>query len=150
MKRTILATFVAICSSSAMAGQIIYEFKNPAFGNDPAAWNSQAMTMENLEFSRRQAMESQKKAEADAAKAAAQNTNLSKFMNNLESRIYAQLSLQMSNAMFSGTATTGSLDFQGTTINWVKDSAAQTITLNIIDPNGNATNIVVPIASFAF
>ena len=150
MKKLILASFMTICSSSAMASQMTYGFQNPQFGDDPSAWSTHALTIESTEYARKQAQESQKKADAAAAAAAAQNTNLAKFMNNLESRIYAQLSLQMSNAMFSGTATTGSLDFQGTTINWVKDSAAQTITLNIIDPNGNATNIVVPIGSFAF
>jgi len=150
VKRTILATVVAICSSSAMAGQIIYEFKNPAFGNDPAAWSSQAMTIENLEFSRRQAQEAQKKAEADAAQAAAQNTNLAKFMNNLESRIYAQLSLQLSNAMFSDGSTSGTMDFQGSTISWIKDTVAGTISLTVIDETGNKTDITVPMGSFKF
>lgn len=150
MRHAIFAIFLTICSSSAMATQLTYGFQNPAFGNDPAAWSTHELTIENEEFARKQAIVAQQKADAAAAAAAAQNTNLSKFLNNLESRIYAQLSLQMSNAMFSGSATTGSLDFQGTTINWVKDSAAQTITLTIIDPNGNATNITVPIGSFAF
>jgi len=150
MKKLIFATFMTICSSSAMATQMMFGFQNPQFGDDPSAWSTHELTIESTEFARKQAIIAQQKADDAAAAAAAQNTNLAKFMNNLESRIYAQLSLQMSNAMFSGTATTGSLDFQGTTINWVKDSAAQTITLNIIDPNGNATNIVVPIGSFAF
>ena len=150
MKKLLFVTFMTICSSSAMATQMMFGFQNPQFGDDPSAWSSHALTIESTEFARKQAIIAQQKADDAAAAAAAQNTNLAKFMNNLESRIYAQLSLQMSNAMFSGTATTGSLDFQGTTINWVKDSAAQTITLNIIDPNGNATNIVVPIGSFAF
>lgn len=134
----------------AQAGQITYGFKNPAFGDDPAAWSSQALTIENLEFSRKQAIEAQKKADADAAKAAAQNTNLSKFLNNLESRIYAQLSLQLSNAMFSDGATTGTLDFQGSTISWIKDTTAGTISLTVIDETGNRTDITVPMGSFKF
>ena len=150
MKKLILASFMTICSSSVMASQMMFGFQNPQFGDDPSAWSTHQLTVESTEYARKQALAAQKKADDAAAAAAAQNTNLAKFMNNLESRIYAQLSLQMSNAMFSGTATTGSLDFQGTTINWEKDSEAQTITINIIDPNGNATNIVVPIGSFAF
>ena len=150
MKKLILASFMTICSSSVMASQMMFGFQNPQFGDDPSAWSTHQLTVESTEYARKQALAAQKKADDAAAAAAAQDTNLAKFMNNLESRIYAQLSLQMSNAMFSGTATTGSLDFQGSTINWVKDSAAQTITLNIIDPNGNATIIVVPIGSFAF
>jgi len=145
----ILVSYLLL-AGPALANQMTFGFQNPAFGSDPSAWSTHELTIENEEFTRKQAIIAQQKADAAAAAAAAQNTNLSKFLNNLESRIYAQLSLQMSNAMFSGSATTGSLDFEGTTINWVKDSVAQTITLTIIDPTGNATNITVPIGSFAF
>ena len=134
-------------ATAAQAGQMVFGFKNPSFGDDPAAWSSQTLTVENLEFSRRQAIEASKKAEADAAKAKAENTNLNKFLNNLESRIYAQLSLQLSNAMFSDGATTGTLDFQGSTISWVKDTTAGMITLTVIDETGNRTEITVPMGS---
>jgi hypothetical protein len=150
MKTRLFALVFTLLSSSALAGQITYGFKNPAFGDDPAAWSSQAMTIENLEFSRRQAQDAQKKAETDAAKAAAQNTNLSKFMNNLESRIYAQLSLQLSNAMFSDGSTSGTMAFQGSTISWIKDTVAGTISLTVIDETGNKTDITVPMGSFKF
>ena len=132
----------------AWAAPLDFGFKSPSFNG--IGYSSHVLTIENQEHSRTKERADAIQAALDREAANTKNTNIAKFMNNLESRIYAQLSLQMSNAMFSGTATTGSLDFQGTTINWVKDSAAQTITLNIIDPNGNATNIVVPIGSFAF
>ena len=72
------------------------------------------------------------------------------FMNNLESRIYAQLSLQLSNAMFADGATTGTLNFEGSQITWIKDTVAQTINLTVIDATGNKTDITVPIGSFKF
>ena len=108
------------------------------------------LTIEQQEFSRKQALETKKKAEADAIAAAANNTNLNKFLNNLESRIYAQLSLQMSNAMFADGSTTGTLNFEGSNISWIKDLTAQTIALTIIDTKGNRTEITVPIGSFKF
>ena len=139
-----------VMATAAQAGQMVFGFKNPAFGDDPAAWSSQALTIENLEHTRRQAIQADKKAAEEAAKAKAENTNLAKFMNNLESRIYAQLSLQLSNAMFSDGATTGTLDFQGSTISWVKDTVAGLITLTVIDETGNRTEITVPMGSFKF
>jgi hypothetical protein len=149
MKTRLFALVFTLLSSSALAGQITYGFKNPAFGDDPAAWSSQAMTIENLEFSRRQAQDAQKKAEADAAKAAAQNTNLSKFMNNLESRIYAQISQNLATAMFApGAATSGSMNFQGNTIFW--QNAGSTINLQVTDTLGNVTSIAVPLGQFTF
>jgi len=146
LQRVLLFTILSI--TPAVSGEMIYTFKNPSFSGD--GWSSQTLTIENQEFARKQAIAAQKKAEADALAAAASNTNLNKFLNNLESRIYAQLSLQLSNAMFADGSTTGTLDFQGSTISWVKDTTAGTISLSIIDTNGNRTDIVVPTGSFKF
>lgn len=131
-----------------MSSELVFQFKNPSFSGDN--WGYHALTIENQEYSRRRQLESERKSIADAAKAAAANTNLVKFLNNLESRIYAQLSLQLSNAMFKDGASSGTLDFQGTTITWSKDSLSSMINLTIIDTNGNRTDIQVPIGSFAF
>ena len=137
-------------TTPVLAGSEVYSFKNPTFGDDPAAWSSQQLALMQMENAAKAQILSDKKAAESAELAAKNNTNIAKFLNNLESRIYAQLSLQLSNAMFSSGATTGTLDFQGTTISWIKDNVAQTITLTIIDTTGNKTDIVVPIGSFAF
>jgi hypothetical protein len=140
--------FTAVLATSAVASEMTFGFKNPEFSGD--GFSSHVLTIENEELARKQAIESQKKAEAAAALAAKQNTNLAKFLNNVESRIYAQLSLQLSNAMFSDGSTTGTMTFEGSTISWIKDTTAQTITLTVIDATGNRTDITVPIGSFKF
>ena len=148
LKITKIVTILMILSQTALASEMTYGFKNPQFSGD--GFSSHVLTIENEEYTRKQSLAAQQKAEKDAAAAAANNTNLSKFLNNLESRIYAQLSLQLSNAMFSDGATTGTMQFEGSTINWVKDSVAQTISLSVIDATGNRTDITVPIGSFKF
>ena len=148
LKITKIVTILMIMSQTAFASEMTFGFKNPEFSGD--GFSSHALTIENEEYTRRQARDAANKAEKDAAAAAANNTNLSKFLNNLESRIYAQLSLQLSNAMFSDGATTGTMQFEGSTINWVKDSVTQTISLSVIDATGNRTDITVPIGSFKF
>ena len=130
------------------ASEMNFQFANPSFSGQ--GFSSHALTIEQQEFSRRQAIKQQEKADADAIAAAAKNTNLAKFMNNVESRIYAQLSLQLSNAMFSDGSTSGSMNFEGTNISWVKDTTAGLITLTIIDTSNNRTEITVPIGSFKF
>jgi hypothetical protein len=145
-KQILLITLLS--TTSVAAGEMVFGFKNPTFSGE--GWSSHTLTIENQEFARKQAVANQKKAEADALAAAATNTNLNKFLNNLESRIYAQLSLQLSNAMFADGSTTGTLDFQGSTISWIKDATAGTIALTIIDEKGNRTDIVVPMGSFKF
>jgi hypothetical protein len=139
---------IALIASPAVAGEMVFGFKNPSFSGE--GWSSHTLTIENQEFSRKKAIDAQKKAEADTLAAAASNTNLNKFMNNLESRIYAQLSLQLSNAMFADGASTGTVDFQGSTITWIKDTTAGTINLTIIDEKGSRTDITVPMGSFKF
>ena len=140
--------FFGLLATPVFASEMVFGFKNPTFSGD--GYSSHMLTIENEEFSRRKAREAEKKAADEAAKSAAGNTNLNKFLNNLESRIYAQLSLQLSNVMFADGATTGTMQFEGSTISWLKDSVAQTVTLTIIDATGNRTDVTVPIGSFKF
>jgi curli production assembly/transport component CsgF len=146
MKKVI--PFLLLVSIPASAGQLTYQFKDPSFSGD-ANWSSHVLTIENEEFQRKQAIAQAKQAALAAAIAAQQNTNLAKFLNNLESRIYAQMSQQLANDMFTGSGgNSGSFSLEGTTILWTKDSSS--VTMNITDPSGNQTQIVVPLASFIF
>jgi hypothetical protein len=146
IKQALLFTVLSI--TPALSGELVFNFKNPSFSGE--GWSSHALTIENQEYARKKSIEADRKAKEDALAATATNTNLNKFLNNLESRIYAQLSLQLSNAMFADGSTTGTLDFQGSTISWIKDSTAGTIALTIIDDKGSRTDIVVPTGSFKF
>jgi Type VIII secretion system (T8SS), CsgF protein len=148
MRKIIPFAVFFIISSPLMASDMVFQFANPSFSGQ--GFSSHALTIESETYTRKQANAAAAKAQADAAAAAAQNTNLAKFLNNVESRIYAQLSLQLSNAMFSDGSTTGTMQFEGSTITWVKDTAQQTISLTIVDAQNNATNITVPIGSFKF
>lgn len=106
------------------------------------------LTIEQLEAQRRKTIADSAKAAADQAARDARNTNLAKFLVNVESRIYAQLSKQLADAMFSSGGNSGAMDFQGTNISWVK--TATDVTLTITEATGNRTEITVPLASFAF
>lgn len=107
------------------------------------------LSIHQLEENRKQKLKDEQKAAADKAERDAKNTNLAKFLVNVESRIYAQLSKQLADAMFAdGGATSGNMDFQGTNISWVKTGSD--VTLTITEANGNRTDITVPIASFSF
>ena len=63
--------------------------------------------------------------------------------------LFRSLSKQLADAMFAeGSADTGSFDFQGTNISYVKTGTD--VTLTITEANGNRTDITVPLSSFAF
>lgn len=146
-KIAILLSFLLI-STPVISSEMIFSFKNPAFSGE--GFSTHMLTIEQEEFSRKQARDSAARARQEAAATAAANTNLNKFLNNLESRIYAQLSLQLSNAMFADGSTTGTMQFEGSVITWVKDTVNQTISLTVIDAKNNRTDITVPIGSFKF
>ena len=79
----------------------------------------------------------------------AENTTLARFIRNLESRIYAQLSRQLVENLFGETPSdSGILELEGNTIEYeVVDGI---ITLRITDSDGNTTVISLPIGSFTF
>lgn len=119
---------------------------SPAFNGQ--GYSSHVLTIEQIESQRKQKLKDEAKAAADKAERDAKSTNLAKFLVNVESRIYAQLSKQLADAMFADGGNSGTMDFQGTNISWVK--TANDVTLTITEANGNRTDITVPLASFAF
>ena len=145
MTKTII-TVILLVTTAAEATELVHQFNSPAFNG--VGYSSHVLTIEQLEATRKQKIKDDAAAAAAKEAAAAKQTNLAKFLVNVESRIYAQLSKQLSDAMFSGGSDSGSFDFQGTSISWVK--TASDVTLVITESNGNRTEITVPIASFAF
>jgi hypothetical protein len=145
--KKITTTIIALVWTTATAAvELTFQFNSPAFSG--IGYSSHALTIEQLETQRRKAIADAAKAAADQAARDARNTNLAKFLVNVESRIYAQLSKQLADAMFADGGNSGALDFQGTNISWLK--TATDVTLIITEVNGNRTEITVPIASFAF
>ena len=145
LKKILLVSLLFI--SSANATELVQQFNSPAFSGN--GFSTHVLTIEQIESTRSQKIKDDQKAIETKAELAAKQTNLAKFLVNVESRIYAQLSKQLADSMFAdGTATSGSMDFEGTNISWVKDTS--NVTLTIIEANGNHTDITVPIASFAF
>jgi hypothetical protein len=145
MKTIIISVLASIAVSTAQA-QLVHQFHSPAFSG--IGWSSHVLTIEQMEAARTQKNNDQARAQQEKTEREKKNSNIAKFLVNVESRIYAQLSKQLADAMFSGGQDSGTLDFQGTTISWVKTGTD--VTLTILEANGNRTDITVPVASFAF
>jgi hypothetical protein len=146
MKRTQIVLALLI-STGLEAAPLDFGFKNPSFSGN--GFSSHVLTIENQEATRRKALQDQIQAAIDKAAADAKNTNLQKFLNNLESRIYAQISQNLATAMFaSGGSNSGTLNFEGNTIFWNKDTS--NVYLTVTDTVGNQTQITVPLGQFQF
>ena len=144
-KRVIL---LALISNAALATPLPDQsFKSPSFNGN--GYSSHVLTIENQEYTRTQQIAKDIQAALQAQQTAAQNTNIAKFMNNLESRIYAQISQNLATAMFAnGGSNSGTLNFEGNTIFWTKDSS--NVYLQVTDNVGNVTNVTVPLGQFTF
>ena len=143
-----LLCFVAMPSPLVATALPDYTFKSPAFNG--VGYSSHILTIENQETTRRVQAQKDIQAGLDKAKADQSNTNISKFMNNLESRIYAQISQNLATAMFAngGANNSGTLNFEGNTIFWSKDGA--TVNLQVTDSVGNQTKVSIPLGQFTF
>ena len=134
-------------SINNMADEMVHQFKNPSFSG--IGTSAHYLTIENQEFSRKMSIKEELKALQDQIKRDKENTTLARFIRNLESRIYAQLSRQLVENLFGETASTeGTLTLEGNTITYSVEDGI--ITLVITDSNGDTTTIQLPIGNFSF
>jgi len=134
-------------SLTISADEMTHSFKSPSFSG--VGTSSHYLTIENQEFNRKKAIADEIKAYQEDLEREAENTTLARFIRNLESRIYAQLSRQLVDNLFGETAnTSGTLELEGNTIEYFVDG--DYITLIITDANGNTTEITLPIGDFSF
>ena len=138
-----ITLFVAYLSADEMT----HKFKNPSFSG--VGTSSHYLTIDSQEFQRRQEIREELRAYTEDLQREAENTTLARFIRNLESRIYAQISRQLVDSLFGETASDfGTLELEGTTIEYrVEDDK---VTLIITDEEGNTTEITVPLGSFTF
>ena len=142
-----IVLFVGVFVQNVAADQIVHKFKNPSFSGINTS--SHYLTIENQEFNRKMSIKAEIKALQDEIERDKENTTLARFIRNLESRIYAQLSRQLVENLFGETPSdSGVLELEGNRIEYnVVDGI---ITLKITDSDGNTTTISLPIGSFTF
>lgn len=157
MKYSRLMAAILCVSATAANAELVHQFKNPAFSG--IGWSSHVLTIDSVEKSRRDAVESQRKADLATLTSAAQNTPMNRFMNLFTSQVYAQLANQLSSSLFTGCSktdvncvapTNGTANFDGNTINWSKSADGKSVSLKVVDKDGSVTDVTVPLASFAF
>ena len=138
---------------NASATEIVHKFKNPSFSGIGAG--AHYLTIENQESSRKKAIRDALDAAEKAAQREEENSTLAKFIRNLESRIYAQLSKQLVESMFSNDTASnfGSFVLEGSTITWEVITGADGtdfIKMTIVDTDGTTTVIEIPVGTGNF
>jgi|TARA_R110000803_G_scaffold210032_1_gene280816 hypothetical protein len=142
-----ISIFLLLLSFHSNADELLFKFKSPSFSGINSS--SHYLTIENQEATRKQALKDEIEAYKDELERDADNTTLARFIRNLESRIYAQLSRQMVEQLFGEEKSTeGKLTLEGNTIEYKVEN--ELITLTIIDETGGTTTITVPVGEFTF
>jgi hypothetical protein len=138
---------VVFWSGYTLADEVVFKFKSPSFNGNNTS--SHYLTIENQEHSRKLSLKAELKALQDEIARDKENTTLARFVRNLESRIYAQLSRQLVENLFGeNPSTEGTIELEGNTITYSSDGVY--ITLTITDSNGETTTITLPIGTFTF
>lgn len=137
------------------ADQLVHRFGSPSFNgiNQSAHY----LTVDEQERTRAIKIYEDVQDALEEAEREADNTVLSKFIRNLESRIYSTLAKDISESLFnySGIPTknspiAGEIDLEGNKLKWVNNGTTITLTIEewfdgvIV----STTEIVIPVGSF--
>ena len=134
-------------TTAVYSDQIVHKFKSPSFNGE--ATSSHYLTIENQEHSRKLTIKEEIKALQDEIEREKENSTLARFMRNLESRVYAELSRQLVNNLFGETPQSeGTITLEGNLIEYTSDGT--TLTLKITEADGTTTEITIPIGTFTF
>lgn len=153
MRKPLIVFISTWLCGSVFAGELVHEFKSPAFSG--IGYGAHVLTIEQLESNRRQKIKDDQKAAEEKADRDLKSTNAYKFKNNLESRIYAQLSKQISDKIFGEGSSGANTDWAyvptpfGDTIGWKR--VGDRIYVNVKNSNNDTVaEFDVPVGSFAF
>ena len=145
--------FIMILGATAHASELTHDFKNPSFSGN--GYSTHVLSIEQLRYSRKNDVKEEQRRVEGQKKRETENTTINKFIKNVESRIYANLSKQLVDNMFGTTCsgecpTSGTADIEGDTIYWVKDTTTEIITLTVTGQDGTVTTMSIPMGDFNF
>ena len=124
---------LSLVAINVNASPITHEFKNPSFSGIGAS--AHYLTIDEQETKRRDELAERVQAELDEIQREIDNSTLNKFLSNLQSRIFSNLSRDISDMLFSEDGGTGgTIELEGNTISFSNDG--EYITLTVIDENG--------------
>lgn len=137
-----------VMSPLALADELVHKFKNPSFSG--VGTGSHYLTIENQQKSRKDKIRDDIEAELLRQQRELENSTLNKFLRNLESRIYSQISRQLVDQMFGNEegADYGIFTIEGNTVTYERimgEDGIEIIRLTIVDAEGSTTTIDIPV-----
>ena len=144
---------------SATTDELVQTFKSPSFSG--VGLSAHYLTIENQEKSRRDTIQEDIASELRALEREADNTTVARFLRNLESRIFANLSKQLVDNMFDDNIINdyGSFVLEDNVVEYQRMLCTETmdctvgemvLVLTITDAEGSVTTITIPVGTGGF
>ena len=150
-----------LISLSATSDELVQTFKSPSFSGIGAS--AHYLTIDSQEAARKDAIAEKLESDLRALEREADNTTIARFLRNLESRIFAQISKQLVDNMFDDDNMEnafGSFVLEGNVVSYIKTTCSEgmeacvagedIIVLTIVDSEGSETIITLPLGTGGF
>jgi hypothetical protein len=140
------AIVFTLAYTPVQASELTFGFSNPSFNG--SGQSSHYLTIENIEKTRKDAIEAKKKSDAKALKDEINATAFAKFKANLEARFYTALAKQITDNVFgsdgnqqdSGTFT----GTNGETVVWTTPAGTGNVVVTVTESDGTVTTYTMP------
>tara|TARA_R110000796_G_scaffold146885_1_gene263606 strand:- start:25 stop:489 length:465 start_codon:yes stop_codon:yes gene_type:complete len=144
MKNCLIA--ISLLTTPVLATDLVFDFNSPSFNG--IGQSAHYLTIDEQERSRKATILEEIESKANDLLREQENTTLAKFVRNLESRIFSQLSRDLAESLFNSETggTGGVFDLEGNSIAFVNTGTE--IILTVTDTDGSITEIRIPIGSF--
>ena len=147
MKKLLAVLAVLSTFSIVNASELKFQFGNPSFSG--SGKSTHYLTIENIEKTRKDTIEAQKKADAKALQQELNSTAVAKFKANLEARFYTALAKQITDNVFgtdglqqdSGTFTS---PIGGEVVTWTTPSGTGNVVVTVTEDDGTVTTFTMP------
>ena len=137
---------ISLLSFPAMATDLVFQFKNPSFNG--IGQSAHYLTIDEQERTRQKAILEEIESKASQLLRDEENTTLAKFVRNLESRIFSQLSRDLAESLFNSETggSGGVFDLEGNQISFINTGTE--IILTVSDSDGGITEFRIPVGRF--
>ena len=150
---------LVLIGMSATTDELVQTFKSPSFSG--VGVSAHYLTIENQEKNRRDTIQEDIASELRAIEREADNTTVARFLRNLESRIFANLSKQLVDNMFDDDIINdyGSFVLEDNVVEYQRTICTEgmdctvgemVLVLTITDSEGSVTTITIPVGTGGF
>ena len=136
----------SLLTAPLWADSLVFGFQNPAFSG--VGYSAHVLTIENQEQNRKDALRDEEEAARLAEERDLENSVEARFLRNLESRIYSQISRQLVDNLFGeNPSSAGSFELEGSRISF--EDLGTEVRLTIEGTSGT-TELTIPTEAFSF